>query len=102
MKVAVRDRCVPANHHIVADADLQFAEEDRIGEIAIIADNQPTLRFQSEVRAIHCAGRANSNLGCVAGVVGSGDQELSQDAAFECDRLADDVSSCVDRLASAS
>ncbi len=59
MKVRVGDRGVPADHHVVADAQLQLAEEDGVREVAIIADLQPPLLAESEVGSVQRAVRAN-------------------------------------------
>ena len=55
MKVAVCDRGIPADHHVAADPQLQFAEQDGIREVAEIADRRPCSFAQGEVRSIHHA-----------------------------------------------
>src|SRR5262245_38287488 len=64
MKVAVGDGRIPANDDIVADANLQLAEQDGIGEVTVIANDEPPLRFDRKMRAIHGAVSAdNERLG---------------------------------------
>src|SRR5262249_551069 len=46
---------VPADHDEAADPHLQLAEQDGVGEVAVIADHHAPLFAQGEVDALHRA-----------------------------------------------
>src|SRR5262245_52157147 len=77
MKVRVSDRGIPTNQNVASEAQLEFAEENRIREIAIVADLDFSVFADGEMHAVHRAIAADhKGIGLAAqkaleGIIGS-------------------------------
>src|SRR5437879_3934253 len=67
MKICVTNGGVPADYHVAADAHLQFAEQHRIGKVAIVADDYAAPLAEVEMHPFH-------------GAMGADDQGLRRQA----------------------
>src|SRR6266545_948637 len=59
MEIGVCNRGIPADYHIIAYNDLQFAQQDGVCKVAVMAGFQSAVFTESEVYAIHCAVRTD-------------------------------------------
>jgi hypothetical protein len=59
MEVSVSNRCVPADDDIVADLQLLLAEQERVREVAPVANSDPRLGTKGKMNSVHCAVAAN-------------------------------------------
>ena len=59
VEVGVGDRRVPADDDVVADPQLQLAQQHGVGEVAVVADLDAALLAEGELDAVHRAVRAD-------------------------------------------
>ena len=63
MKVCIGDRSVPAGDNIIADDDLELAQQHGAGENTVVTDPDARLLPHGEVHAVHVAALADDEAG---------------------------------------